>query len=280
MSHAISRGPLFADDWLVEHEYEEELLGVLKMGKESEVRLVARSGEGRTSYIAEKRFKAKGFRSFRDDAVYRAMWFTGPGAGRALRAVQGKTRAGRQMLEKAWYSHEWKELRHLHAAGVTVPPPVEEVLPTKLPSRSFHWRPINAASKGGRDEDTEGGYRMAFVGDAPAAAPRLSSVRLEPHVARRVWHDILNEVGLMLRADRVHGDLSAYNVLYWRERPVLIDFSQTVDVVTHPGARELLRRDLEQLATYFQRQGVAADVYHAWRSIDAERALSGRAWSE
>ena len=277
MSLAYTRGPLFADDWLVEHDYEEEVLGTLKMGKESEVRLVARVGQGRISYIAEKRFKAKGFRSFRDDSLYRATWFTGPGARRERRAVQGKTRTGRRMLEHAWYGHEWTELCHLHAAGVTVPPPVEAVLPTKQAPRSFHWRPVNAASKGGRDEDTEGGYRMAFIGDAPTAAPRLSSVKLAPADGARVWRHLLEEVAAMLRADRVHGDLSAYNVLYWRERPVLIDFSQTVDVVTHPGARELLHRDLERVASYFQRQGVEADVDAAWRLTGAESALEGRA---
>ena len=271
------REPLFEDGWLVEHDYEEETLGVLKMGKESEVRLIARTGADRVSYIAEKRFKSKGFRSFRNDAVYRATWFTGPNAGRARRAVQGKTRRGRQILEEAWYGHEWNELRHLHAAGVTVPPPVEEITPTKLPPRTFHWTPLNAAAKGGRDEEMEGGYRMAFVGDPPVAAPRLSSVVLAPEEARRVWHELLEEVALMLRAERVHGDLSAYNVLYWRERPVIIDLSQTVDLVTHPGARELLRRDLEHLATYFRRQGVDADVDLAWERTNADRAIEGRA---
>jgi len=58
---------------------------------------------------------------------------------------------------------------------------------------------------------------------------------------------------------------------------VLIDFSQTVDVVTHPGARDLLRRDIEQLAAYFVKQGVHADPGDAWRATNAERALEGRA---
>jgi RIO kinase 1 len=276
MSLATTREPLFADDWLVEHEYEEEALGVLKMGKESEVRLVARSGQGRTSYIAEKRFKSKGFRSFRNDAVYRATWFTGPGAARAQRAVRDKTRRGRQMLEAAWYGHEWNELRHLHAAGVTVPPPVEEIAPTKLPSRTFHWSSLNSAQKGGHDEAMDGGYRMAFIGDPPVAAPRLASVQLAAEDASRVWRQLLHEIWLMLRAERVHGDLSAYNVLYWRERPVIIDLSQTVDLVTHAGARALLRRDLEHLATYFERQGIEAQVDRAWEIIDADRALEGR----
>ncbi|HEX9435637.1 MAG TPA: RIO1 family regulatory kinase/ATPase [Candidatus Limnocylindria bacterium] len=276
MSLANTREPLFADGWLVEHDYEEETLGVLKMGKESEVRLVARSGQGRTSYIAEKRFKSKGFRSFRNDAVYRATWFTGPGEARAQRAVRDKTRRGRQMLEAAWYGHEWNELRHLYTAGVTVPPPVEEILPTKLPSRTFHWSSLNAPTKGSHDEAMDGGYRMGFIGDPPVASPRLASLRLSPEHAERVWRELLHEIWLMLRAERVHGDLSAYNVLYWRERPVIIDLSQTVDLVTHAGARAILRRDLEHLATYFERQGIDAEVDQAWRLIDADRALEGR----
>ena len=276
MSFAITREPLFADGWLVEHDYEEEDLGVLKTGKESEVRLIARVGAGRTSYMAEKRFKAKGFRSFRNDALYRATWFSGPNAGHERRAVQKKTRMGRKLLEQAWHGHEFSELQHLYGAGVTVPPPVEGFVPTKLPPRTFHWQPINAASKGGRDEELEGGYRMAFIGDAPVAAPRLASLSLTATEARRIWQELLEEVHLMLRAERVHGDLSAYNVLYWRDRPVLIDLSQTVDVVTHAGARELLRRDLERLATYFTRQGIDADVDRAWAAIHADRGLEGR----
>jgi RIO kinase 1 len=63
----------------------------------------------------------------------------------------------------------------------------------------------------------------------------------------------------MVAADRVHGDLSAYNVLWWRERPVLIDFSQTVDVITHASARELLLRDIDALGGYFMRRGVRYD---------------------
>ena len=277
MSLASTRGPLFADDWLVEYDYEEEELGVLKAGKESEVRLIARTGQGRTSYIAEKRFKAKAFRSFRNDKVYRATWFSGPGSGHAGRAVKRMTRVGRQILERAWSGHEWNELRHLHAAGVTVPPPVEELEPTALTSRTFHWTSLNASPKGGHHDDADSGYRMAFVGDAPVAAPRLSSLTLPVREATRAWRDLLEDVSLMLQAERVHGDLSAYNVLYWRDRPVLIDFSQTVDIVTHPDARDLLHRDLERLATYFQKQGVDAGVDAAWQRIRADRRLEGRA---
>jgi RIO kinase 1 len=66
----------------------------------------------------------------------------------------------------------------------------------------------------------------------------------------------------------VHGDLSAFNVLWWRETPVIIDFSQAVDAITHPAARELLVRDVDRTAAYFRRAGVAID-------LDAALALVG-----
>ncbi|MGH2450929.1 MAG: RIO1 family regulatory kinase/ATPase [Candidatus Limnocylindria bacterium] len=265
MSFAIARPPLFAPDWLVDGDYHEETLGLLKAGKESEVSLVARvGGDGRTSFLAEKRFKSRMFRSFQDDTRYREDWFRGAGGARALRGIKRGREAGHQLLEGAWVAHEWTELNHLHAAGVTVPPPVERITPTGRASRTT------------RVAEAEGGYRMAFIGDVPVAAPRLSSVRLRPDEAEHVWRAVLDEVALMLRARRAHGDLSAYNILYWRERPVLIDFSQTIDLFTHGGAGDLLRRDLERLASYFRRQGIAADVGHAWDLIEAERALDGR----
>ena len=265
MSFAIAPASLFGPDWLVDGEYREQTLGILKTGKESEVSLVARVGaDGRTSYLAEKRFKSRMFRGFQNDTAYREDWFRGGGGARALRGIKRGREAGHRLLEGTWIAREWEALRHLYEAGVTVPPPVEQIEPTARPSRT------------GRSPDSEGGYRMAFVGDAPEAAPRLSSLHFRADEAEHVWHLTLGEMALMLHARRAHGDLSAYNVLYWRERPVIIDFSQTVDLVTHGSARELVRRDLERLASYFQKQGIAADIDRAWREIGAERALDGR----
>ncbi|HEY3218976.1 MAG TPA: RIO1 family regulatory kinase/ATPase [Candidatus Limnocylindria bacterium] len=220
---------LFPADWLVPGELHEHL-GILKTGKESEVHLVARTGAGRTVLLAEKRFRARERRAFRNDFTYRGMWENGP--RRESRAIAKATRFGHEVLHSRWIANEWGNLVHLHAAGVTVPPPVELL---------------------------DDGYRMAFIGDGRAAAPRLSVVDLDTQTEKRVWGELLDEITAMVAADRVHGDLSAYNVLWWRGRAVLIDFSQTVDVVAHPSARELLVRDIEALGGYFTRRGVRHD---------------------
>jgi RIO kinase 1 len=131
----------------------------------------------------------------------------------------------------------------LHEAGATVPPPVELL---------------------------DDGYLMAFIGDEHRAAPRLSEVDLEAPVARRVWDDLVDELAVLVSADRVHGDLSSFNVLWWRERAVLIDFSQTVEIVTHPAAYELLVRDVTTLGRYFTRRGVAIDVDRILERVGAD----------
>ena len=70
----------------------------------------------------------------------------------------------------------------------------------------------------------------------------------------------------------VHGDLSEYNILIAPAfqvnhviktaeasindlQTVLIDFGQAVDL-RHPQAIELLRRDLDRVRTFFEKQGV------------------------
>lgn len=230
---------LFPSDWLADAPYEERDQGVLKAGKESEVHLVSRTGPTRACLMAEKRFKPRLQRGFRNDYLYVGVW--GEGGRQEHRGMKKRTRFGQEHLHARWIEHEWSTLVRLDAAGVTVPPP---------------------------DERVEAGYRMAFIGDGDRAAPRLAEVDLDLVTARRVWRELQREIQRMLDAELVHGDLSAFNVLWWHERPVIIDCSQAVDAVVHPAARELLRRDVERTAGYFRRQGVTVD-------LDAALALVG-----
>ena len=237
----MASGDLFHHDWLVTGAYHDTRLGVLKTGKESEVHLVARISGERTTLLAEKHFKARDRRSFQNDWLYRGVW--GEGTRRESRAMKKQTRFGHEAAHARWIAHEWESLVRLHDAGATVPPPVELL---------------------------EDGYLMAFVGDGERAAPRLSEVDLTPDAAGRVWDELVTEIALLVTADRVHGDLSAYNILWWRERAVLIDFSQTVDIVMHPAAFELLTRDITSLGRYFRRRGVEVDVHQVLDRVGAD----------
>ncbi len=77
-----------------------------------------------------------------------------------------------------------------------------------------------------------------------------------------VLRDLLDQVvRLAVDAELVHGDLSAFNVLVGDDgAPYIIDLSEAVKV-KEPGAFEALRRDVENLVSFFERKyGVSADV--------------------
>jgi serine/threonine-protein kinase RIO1 len=58
----------------------------------------------------------------------------------------------------------------------------------------------------------------------------------------------------------IHADLSAHNVLYWKGEIRIIDLPQAVAADQHPGAFELLSRDIERICQYFAKQGVKTDA--------------------
>ena len=94
--------------------------------------------------------------------------------------------------------------------------------------------------------------------DGPA--PVLKDVELEPDQAAETFDRLLRNVELWLGRDVVHGDLSAYNVLWHAGEPKVIDFPQAVDPRFNPNAYSLLLRDLENLGRYFARCGVTRDL--------------------
>ena len=75
---------------------------------------------------------------------------------------------------------------------------------------------------------------MEYFGELTTPAPALRSVKLKPGEARTLFDALLADVATMLACGRVHADLSAFNVLYWRGDYRIIDFPQSVDPAVHP----------------------------------------------
>ena len=101
---------------------------------------------------------------------------------------------------------------------------------------------------------------MEWIGTPDAVAPPLRRLRLSQGEARTAYEKLLGNVEIFLSCDRVHGDLSAYNVLYDRGRVCIIDVPQAVDARTSPDAEHLLRRDVENLSHYFARRGIRTNA--------------------
>ena len=88
------------------------------------------------------------------------------------------------------------------------------------------------------------------------AAPPLLHVELDPREARACFERLMEEVEVSLRHHIVHGDLSAYNILYWEGRARIIDLPQAVDARFNRNAFALLLRDVENVCDHFARYGI------------------------
>ena len=95
---------------------------------------------------------------------------------------------------------------------------------------------------------------MDFIGEEGKSAPSLKEK--PPENPEKIYQTLIKDLGRLYRkADLIHGDLSEYNIMMWRKRPVLFDMSQSVPS-SHPLARSLLERDIANLNRFFGRLGV------------------------
>lgn len=191
----------------------------VKSGKEATVFVV----DFQKKLLALKVYIDPNKRSFQNNLSYiEGKYFRKPSE---KRAVLNRSKTGRQMLHQSWIRREFFLLKKLHTAGANVP-------------KVYEW--------------TNKSILMEFVGNE-YVAPRLIDVELTPSQAKKSFELILKDVELMLECGIVHSDLSSYNILWWDEKPWIIDLPQAVDIRQNPNKNELLIRDLDNLITYFSK---------------------------
>lgn len=203
----------------------------IKSGKEARVVLCEGGGALGRDLVAVKEYAPIDQRTFRNDAAYHAGMLDTLKA-RDRRALQSKSRHGKHVQEGLWLYREWEHLQAAHAAGCDVPEPLA------IGPRSL---------------------LMEYIGDVDQAAPQLQRVRLDRREAQSVFDRIVENVERLLAHNLVHGDLSAFNILYWEDGPVIIDFPQAVDPRMNRNADQILVRDIENIAGHFARLGVRSN---------------------
>ena len=95
---------------------------------------------------------------------------------------------------------------------------------------------------------------ISFIGNDGKPTPRLIDVILNEEDLEIVYKLVLKEMEKLAKVKLIHTDLSAYNVLFFGI-PYLIDFSQGV-TPKHPLAKDFLKKDIENINSYFERFGV------------------------
>jgi len=217
----------------------DDVLDVIKSGKEATVYLCAGGPLVEPELLAAKVYRSLDVRTFRDDSAYRGGRTRG--SSRLERGIGLKTRTGKELRFGQWLSAEYETLRVLHRAGVDVPAPIAHSGTVVL---------------------------MEYIADGEGQpAQTLNQVQLTIEEARDVFARMMRSIELMLAHDRVHGDLSPYNVLYRDGRPVIIDFPQAVDPRFNGNALELLKRDVDRICAYVRRFGVEADAWRLSRDL-------------
>lgn len=235
------------EGWLLESLrgfYEEkqitDVLSLARGGKEASVYRCAGHESTGQRYLAAKVYRPRQFRSLSNDALYKEgrgiIAATGHEFGkekeRIERAIGKKSAFGQQVAHTSWLMHECTAIRQMSAHGAAVP--------------RVHATAENA-------------ILMDFIGDANRPAPALNEVALAADEVRPLFSEVMRNVKLLLNLGWIHGDLSAYNILYHAGAITLIDFPQVVAVAGNSQARAILSRDVERVCEYFATQGLERD---------------------
>ncbi len=210
----------------------------VKGGKEASVYRCTAHPTTDQRWVAAKVYRPRKFRQLRNDAMYRqgrtALGMNGKEINakdwRTLKAMNSGSGYGQALSHTSWLMYEYRTLTMLHDAGAAVPEPIAV---------------------------SENALLMTYLGDENLPAPTLNEVSLQPHEVEPLFGEVMRNINLMLQHGIAHGDLSAYNILYWEGEIVLIDFPQVVDVQTNDKARMILTRDVTRVCEYFQEQGLS-----------------------
>lgn len=224
-----SLGSFFDEHWF------DDVTRMVKGGKEASVYLCRGNQTTGKDWLAAKVYRPRMYRNLKDDHIYREGRQQLDESGlelhdeRADRAMAKRTNYGLNLSHVDWIQHEFGAMRILHEKGGALP------------------KPYVCANNA---------ILMEYIGDEDQPAPPLVSVELGSSLARRLFEKTLVNIELMLSCNLVHGDFSAYNLLFWQDDIWMIDFPQAFDPRRNRNAWAIFHRDMTRICQYFEKQGV------------------------
>lgn len=215
---------------LISRGYLSGMKGVVASGKESNVYWATLEEDGKERDLAVKVYRTS-------TLDFKHIWGYIEGDPRFT-----KVKKDTSSIMYAWAEKEFKNLKLADEVGVRVPKPV--VCRSNV-------------------------LVMEFIGENGVSAPRLKDIVIEE--PESVFGTVFDYViTLYKKAKLVHGDLSEYNILYWKNGPVIIDVSQAI-LLSHPLALDFLARDLKNILRYFSGLGVGVpSLEEAYKEVTGE----------
>ena len=121
-----------------------------------------------------------------------------------------------------WAKKEFKNLKRMNKIGVRAPKPIDVQKNVLV---------------------------MEFIGKNQVAAPLLKESKIKK--PNKMYGEVVEYITrLYEKANMVHADLSEFNILNYKNKPVIIDVSQAV-LLDHPYAAAFLFRDIKNINRYF-----------------------------
>ncbi len=123
-----------------------------------------------------------------------------------------------------WCKKEFRNLSKAYVAGVSVPKPYTSMKNVLI---------------------------MEFIGSHGVPAPLIKDALVQDY--QLLYNKIVDNVVKMLEIGLIHADLSEFNILYYKDRPILIDMAQSV-LKDHPLAYEFFKKDINNLNRFFKKK--------------------------
>ncbi len=229
-----------------EGAYIKDVVRRIKGGKEANVYVCQPHPSLDLDLLVAKLYRPRAVRNLRNDARYRAGRTVLDADGKAvtndkeLHAVRKGTSYGKELSHTSWLAYEYRALGVLSDAGLPVPQPVT------IGSNAI---------------------LMEYIGELDMPAPALNETSLNRSQARRVFDELVDAIERMLGLGVIHADLSAYNVLFWNDRPVIIDFPQAVNPWQNKEAWDIFARDVTRICQHFTKYGIHTNPIQMARSM-------------
>ncbi len=230
--------------------YEQDLIAdvlrEVKSGKEATVFCCEAGPAAGSALLAAKIYRPRMFRSLSNDAQYREGRTVRNEAGKQVKltgkGVPSRSSAkGRAFQVESWIGYEYATQELAYGLGIRTPRPYAQ---------------------------TGNGLLMEYLGDEETVAPRLCEIEVGRGEAQDLLDGLVEDIEKLLGGHRIHGDLSAYNLLAWEGLPYIIDFAQAVDPRQGDDSRSLLFRDVARVADALAPYGARIDA----------RAVADRMW--
>lgn len=200
----------------------------IKSGKEADCFLV----KIKDRLFCLKLYNDRSLSTTSRNSIYLAgKWFRNPSQ---KKAVSKGNKYGKDLVKKLWTKREYYMLKKFYTLGASVP-------------KVFDY---NCDS-----------ILMEYLGASNLPAPLLKDTVLSEKQRAYVFNQIVDSIKTFYKCGIVHGDLSEFNVIFWQNKPYIIDFPQAVDIRNNPNTNELLLRDISNICKFFNKINVN-DIYN------------------